>query len=159
MQNFKVLLTSYMKFINSRALLRTDSRLQFVEINDCIVYALATAFDLDYETAYEEVSLRMKRQLRKGVPASLVRASLVEGTNINGRTITQVIKSPTRMYRIYGNSFPRQIRLSTFVKENQHGSFLILLRDHAITLKEGVIYDNKKKVKTASLVRTIFRVD
>lgn len=147
-----------MKKINSRALLMAESRIASGETNDCTVYAVATAFDLDYDTAYQEVSNRAGRKEGQGVKRSKLLDALAEGTTINGKTITRVIKSPTKTYKVYGNTIPRQLRLSSFAKENQEGTYLIVTRDHALTLKDGVLMDNKQNPKTRALVEVAIKV-
>lgn len=147
-----------MKKINSRALLMAESRIASGETNDCTVYAVATAFDLDYDSAYQEVSTRVGRKEGQGVKRSKLLDALAEGTIINGKTVTRVIKSPTKTYKVYGNTIPRQLRLSSFAKENQEGTYLIVTRDHALTLKDGVLMDNKQNPKTRALVEVAIKV-
>jgi len=148
-----------MKKINSTALLRAESLIASGEKNDCTVYAIATAFEMDYDAAHEEVTTRMNRQEGQGVKRTNIVQALAEGTTINGKTITRVIKSPTKTYKVYGNTIPRQLRLSSFVKENQEGTYVILTRGHAMTLKDGVLMDNKNETKTRALVEIAFKVD
>jgi len=148
-----------MKKINSTALLRAESLIASGEKNDCTVYAIATAFEMDYDAAHEEVTTRMNRQEGQGVKRTNIVQALAEGTTINGKTITRVIKSPTKTYKVYGNTIPRQLRLSSFVKEHQEGTYVILTRGHAMTLKDGVLMDNKNETKTRALVEIAFKVD
>lgn len=148
-----------MKKINSIALLKANSIIASGEKNDCTVYAIATAFEMDYDSAHKEVSDRMQRQEGNGVKRTNVLQALAEGTTINGKTITRVIKSPTKTYKVYGNTIPRQLRLSSFVKENQEGTYVILTKGHAMTLKDGVLMDNKNETKTRALVEIAFKVD
>lgn len=148
-----------MKKINSVALLKGESLIASGEKNDCTVYAVATAFDLDYDSAHKEVADRMSRQEGQGVRRNNVLNALVEGTTINGKTVTRVIKSPTKTYKVYGNTIPRQLRLSSFAKENQEGTYVILTKGHAVTLKDGVLLDNKSQSKTRALVEIAFKID
>lgn len=148
-----------MKKINSMALLRADSIIASGEKNDCTVYAIATAFEMDYDAAHQEVTTRMNRRETKGVKRTNLEQALAEGTTINGKTVTRVIKSPSKTYKVYGNTIPRQLRLSSFIKENQAGTYVILTRGHALTLKDGVLMDNKNETKTRALVEIAFKVD
>lgn len=148
-----------MKNINSVALLKGFSRIASGEQNDCTVYAVATAFDMDYDTAHKEVAERMNRKDGKGTKRSSIIDALTEGTTINGKTVTRVIKSPTKTYKVYGNTIPRQLRLSSFVKENSEGTYVIVTRGHALTLKNGVLMDNRKAPKTRALVEIAIKVD
>ena len=148
-----------MKKINSMALLRAESLIAAGEKDDCTVYAVATAFDLDYDAAHKEVAERMKRQEGEGVSRKNVLEALEEGTVLNGKTVTRVIKSPKKTYKVYGNTIPRQVRLSSFVKENPEGTYVILTRGHALTLKNGVLLDNRKQTKDRALVSVAIKVD
>ena len=84
---------------------------------------------------------------------------LTEGTTINGKTVSKVIKTPTKSYKVYGNIVPRQVRLSSFIKDNQEGTYVILTRGHALTLKDGTVMDNLNKTKEKALVTCAFKVD
>ncbi len=148
-----------MKKINSVALLKGESLIAAGEKNDCTVYAIATAFDMDYDAAHQEVADRMNREENLGVKRSSILNALSEGTTINGKTVTRVIKSPTKTYKVYGNAIPRQLRLSSFAKENQEGTYVILTRGHALTLKNGVFMDNLNETKTRALVEVAIKVD
>lgn len=84
---------------------------------------------------------------------------LQEGDIVNGKTIAQVIKKPTRVYKSYGKMVPRQIRLSSFIQNNNEGTYLILTREEALTVKDGTIVDNASETKTRALVEVAFKVD
>ena len=127
-----------MKRINSKSLVGKESLIAAGEENDCTVYAVATAFGMEYDAAHKEVADRMKRQEGEGVSRKNILEALEEGTVLNGKTVTRVIKTPTKVYKVYGNTVPRQIRLSSFVKDYPEGTYLILTRGHALTLKDGV---------------------
>ena len=148
-----------MKKINSKSLLKGESMIAAGEMNDCTVYAVATAFGMEYDAAHKEVADRMKRQEGDGVSRKNVLEALEEGTVLNGKTVTRVIKTPTKTYKVYGNTIPRQVRLSSFAKENPQGTYLILTRGHALTLKDGVLLDNQKETKARALVSVAIKVD
>lgn len=148
-----------MKKINSMSLLGGESLIAAGEKDDCTVYAVATAFGMEYDAAHKEVADRMKRQEGQGVARKNILEALEEGTVLNGKTVTRVIKTPTKTYKVYGNTVPRQVRLSSFVKENPEGTYLILTRGHALTLKDGVLMDNRKETKSRALVSVAIKVD
>lgn len=145
--------------INSKSLLKGDSVIASGERNDCTVYAIATAFDMSYDDAHKEVAERFGRQESQGAKKSQILSGLAEGTIINGKTVTKVINTPTSTYRVYGNDVTRKVRLSSFVKENQEGTYVILTRTHALTLKNGVVMDNNSKTKDKALVEVAIKVD
>lgn len=148
-----------MKRINSMSLVGKESLIAAGEENDCTVYAVATAFGMEYDAAHKEVADRMKRQEGEGVSRKNILEALEEGTVLNGKTVTRVIKTPTKVYKVYGNTVPRQIRLSSFVKDYPEGTYLILTRGHALTLKDGVLMDNRKQTKARALVTVAIKVD
>lgn len=148
-----------MKRINSMSLVGKESLIAAGEENDCTVYAVATAFEMEYDAAHKEVADRMKRQEGEGVSRKNILEALEEGTVLNGKTVTRVIKTPTKVYKVYGNTVPRQIRLSSFVKDYPEGTYLILTRGHALTLKDGVLMDNRKQTKARALVTVAIKVD
>lgn len=148
-----------MKKINSMSLLGGESLIAAGEKDDCTVYAVATAFGMEYDAAHKEVADRMKRQEGQGVARKNILEALEEGTVLNGKTVTRVIKTPTKVYKVYGNTIPRQVRLSSFIKENPEGTYLILTRGHALTLKDGVLMDNRKETKSRALVSVAIKVD
>ena len=43
------------------------------------------------------------------------------------------------------DDFAKNIKISTFIKNNPRGRFLILTRDHALALINGVLYNNNKE--------------
>ena len=147
------------KKINSKTLLKGDSTIASSENKDCVVYSIATAFDMSYDEAHKEVADRFNREEGKGAKRSSILEGMTEGTTINGKTVSKVIKSPTRTYKIYGNVVPRQLRLSSFVKENQEGTYVILTKGHALTIKDGTVMDNLDKTKERALVEVAFKVD
>lgn len=147
-----------MNKVNSKAALKGHSVIAAGERNDCTVYAIATAFEMDYDAAHKEVAERFGREEGKGAKRSNILQAMTEGTTINGKTITKVISNPTNTYKVYGNVVPRQLRLSSFVKDNPQGTYLILTRGHALTLKDGVIMDNLNEPKTRALVQQVIKV-
>ena len=148
-----------MNKINSKTLLKGDSTIASSESRDCTVYAIASAFDLSYDEAHKEVADRFNRQQGRGAKTLSILEGMAEGTTINGKTVSKVIKAPTNTYKVYGNIIPRQVRLSSFIKSNQEGTYVILTRSHALTLKDGTVMDNLDKTKERALVEVAFKID
>lgn len=148
-----------MRKINSKTLLKGDSVIASSENNDCTVYAIASAFDMSYDEAHREVSERFNREKGKGALRSKIMQGMTEGTTLNGKTVTKVITTPKNTYKVYGNVVTRKVRLSSFVKANQEGTYVILTRGHALALKDGVVADNNSKTKEKALVEVAFKVD
>ena len=148
-----------MNKINSKTLLKGDSTIASSESRDCTVYAIASAFDLSYDEAHKEVADRFNRQQGRGAKTSSILEGMAEGTTINGKTVSKVIKAPTTTYKVYGKIVDRKVRLSSFVKQNQEGTYMVLVRNHALTVKDGVVLDNNTKTKEKALVEVAIKVD
>jgi len=144
--------------INSKELLKKSSSIAAGESNDCVVYAFASAFGTDYDTAHKEVKERFKREDKKGTRNSNLLEGMQVGTTFNGKTVTEVIKNPTTNYKAYGQVVPRSIRLSSFAANKPKGTYLVLVRGHAIAIKDGVIVDNNR-AKPSSIVKHAFKVE
>ena len=145
-------------FINSKELLKKSSSIASGEAKDCLVYAFASAFDLDYDTAHAEVKQRFKREDREGTKYGFLLQGLQEGTTCYGKKVTEVIDRPTLDYKVYSKIIPRSIRLSTFVAQKGKGTYIVLVRGHAIAIKDGVMVDNRQP-RPSALVTNAFKVE
>lgn len=143
--------------------LKESSKLAASEDNDCVVYAMAAAFNLDYDTAYTLAKERFDRQKRKGARNMIMLASLnnmiKDKVVINGKVLTEVLERPKQQYKCYGEVVPRLRRVYSFAEEHKEGTYLILVRQHALVIKDGVILDNNKKPAAKSLLQHAFKVE
>lgn len=144
--------------INSKELLKQGSSIASGETNDCVVFAFASAFGLDYDTAHAEVKQRFKREDKKGTRHGNLVGGLQVGTVCHGKRVTEVIKNPTTNYKAYGQVVPRSLRLSSFTAQRSKGTYLVLVRGHAIAVRDGVIVDNNR-AKPSSIVKHVFKVE
>jgi hypothetical protein len=138
---------------------REVSKIASAEKNDCFVYAISTAFDLPYDEAHKIATERFKREEKQGVSPRVILDELKEGTELNGRVVSKVIMSPTTVYKPYGQEVNRAARLSTFVKNNPAGTYIVLTRQHAVTLVDGVIHDTTSKTKDKAVVRLAYEIN
>ena len=145
-------------FINSKELLKKSSSIASGESKDCLVYAFASAFGLDYDTAHAEVKQRFKREDNNGVKYGYVGQGLQVGATCNGKTVTEVIDRPTLDYKVYGKVVPRSIRLSTFIAQKSKGTYIVLVRGHAISIRDGVMVDNRQP-RPSALVTNAYKVE
>jgi len=144
--------------INSKELLKSGSTIAAGEANDCVVYAFASAFGTDYDTAHKEVKERFSRKDKKGTQRAELLEGLQVGTTFNGKTVTETIANPKQQYKAYGQVVPRSLRLSTFAAKYPKGTYLVLVRSHAIAIKDGVIVDNNR-ARPSSIVQHVFKVE
>ena len=133
------------------------------ETNDCVVYATASAFDISYDEAHKVAKDVFGRVERKGVRT----ISIMKGVerlkenkeSINGKTITDYLTNPKKVYHLHGKDIERKNRVSTFIKGHTQGTYLILTGYHALTVKDGTIIDNIKKGSGKALVKRVFKIE
>jgi hypothetical protein len=118
------------------------------EKNDCTVYALASCCDADYEEAYEMATTLFNRPSKKGPAVGEVIAALrglkQSGDDVLGCKVTDVISYPKTQtkWKLGGEKRMRRMRIKTFLKEYPEGTYYILVRGHALTIKDGSLVDS-----------------
>jgi len=140
------------------------------ETNDCVVRAFASAFDVTYDYAHKYVAEQFGRKPRKGTyhTASKI-AKLSESVlKVNNKKIIPIgTKSKSLFYpyslsydvKVKGETVKRQMTVGTFVKKNQKGTFFVLVRRHAFTIKDGVVIGNPEDaIKTKRPMKAAFEI-
>lgn len=115
------------------------------EKNDCVVRALATAAESTYDAAHAFCKVVFKRENRKGVLHGVIASSLKEGSYTIGDTEALVrplgqshIKN---RYKVNGEVIWRKKTLKSFIATHTKGTYLVLVSGHALTVKDGELYD------------------
>lgn len=148
-----------------------DSEIAMGETNDCVVRAFASSFEIPYDEAHSFVAKFFNRQPRKGT--RLTSYKLVHMADkkmvINNKTVhTMGVRTSNHMFRsldydvkvkVAGTDklykvIKRQMTVGRFVKNNPEGTFFIIVRGHAFTIKNGVVignWDDAKKLRTRVL--------
>jgi len=143
-----------------------DSEVAKKDSNNCTVYAFASAFGVDYETATQEMTKRFGRVPKKGVPVSKLikefEALKESREEIQGCVITEVISQPKKQtkWKLGGDYKLRRTRLKTFLKEYPEGTFYAIMRTHAFTIKDGeVIYNVSRPYPEKIIIKYAFRIE
>jgi hypothetical protein len=116
--------------------------MQLMDKNNCAVLALSEAFDVAYDSAYEYAHNVFNRLKRKGVITSRIVDTFNSGVKIFNKKVTEQ-KVTTNYRQSNGKMLARRMRISTFIKENPKGVYYILVKGHALVIKDGVMYDNR----------------
>ena len=145
----------------------TVSALAQGETNDCFVRALASSMDIHYDVAHGIAKKTFKRLDRKGTANFMIRKGMQEleengleldntkyhFTILNGRHIKN-------RYKLHGEIIDRRKTVKSFIKDHQKGSYVLLVANHAFTLRDGKLIDNSgeefrptRKVQDAFAVR------
>lgn len=149
----------------------TDSLTAKTETNDCVVRAFASAFDVSYDYAHKYVADEFKRKPRKGTYFTAVKMTkLSEGMfRVNNKKINPMGKlnpnsavypySLSYKVKVKGEMVDRQMTVGTFVKQNPKGTFFVLVRRHAFTIKDGVVIGNyEDSIKTKRPMMAAFEI-
>jgi hypothetical protein len=126
-----------------------NSKLAKGESRDCVVRAISAAFDITYNKAHKFVKETYGREDRKGTNTYKYYTTNNEladnGKVLFGKTMTQIGET----VGIYGtnNKSPRvqrgnkvsQMTVGTFLKTYPKGTFLLSVRRHSFTIKDGVV--------------------
>ena len=151
------------KVTNSKTLVGKDSTIAKGETNDCMVYATAAAFDLDYDQAHQHVKHRFSRKDKQGTSTLDIIKGIQEMVdlreNLNGKFVREIISQPYKMYHLHGRDVNRKNRVSTFIKEHSQGTYLILTSRHALVSKDGEMLDNNSGGSGKAFVKRAFKIE
>jgi hypothetical protein len=148
----------------------SDSLTARSETNDCVVRAFASSFEVTYDEAHKYVAEEFNRKPRKGTffTASKLVKMFDKGTTFNGKKVhplgerKQSFATPYSLsyeVKVKGERKMRQMTVGTFIKNNPKGTFFILVRQHAFTIKDGVVIGNyEDSVKTKRPMRSAFEI-
>jgi hypothetical protein len=116
-----------------------DSPLAKSERADCVVRAIASAFDLEYDKAHQWVAKTFNRKPKKGTFGFPTKMNLmsINNTRFNyKRTKTIDAKYLTT------NNGKSKMTVGTFAKEYNTGTYIIRVTRHAFTIKDGSVIGN-----------------
>lgn len=143
-----------------------ESEVALKDKSNCTVYAFASSFNIDYETASREMTKRFGRIPKKGVPLDRLVGEFVAmketGEVIEGRKVTEVITQPKKQtkWKLGGDYKLRKTRLKTFLKEYKEGTFYVVMRQHAFTIKDGIVIDTiTREYPEKVIIKYAFRIE
>ena len=112
-----------------------EDRYLMGERRDCTVVSLAGALSLSYTAAHKMAS-KYGRKKGKGMLTYQVE-NMYKALEKEGR-VRKLDKSEITTY-YPSTRKTRANKLSTFIKNNPKGTFMLLVRGHAITVKDGIV--------------------
>ena len=134
----------------------SDSPLAKSERNDCVVRAIASAFDIDYNKAHQWVADNLKRQFRKGPFGFPTKMNLMSTNNTRfnyKRTKTIDAKYLTT------NKGKSKMTVGTFAKEYNTGTYIIRVDRHAFTIKDGSVIGNPEDAtKLRKIIKNAWKI-
>jgi hypothetical protein len=150
-----------MQVIHTSSLFK-DSKIASSENNDCTVATLASSFDISYDKAHAIAADLFQRKPKRGVYGAVLHSAMVDlkekETKINSKTVTKVFHTPTKDYKCNGRIVARKTRVRSFIKDNPQGTFFITGRNHAMTIKDGVMIDNYRQGSAGMIIRRAYQI-
>jgi hypothetical protein len=121
------------------------------ERNDCFVRAVASSFECPYDTAHAWVKEKFKRQDGKGTRYVACKLATMqsEGEKFNNRQVEGIEKLRTYVTATYKM---KRTTLNQFIKKYPTGTYIIIVRGHAFTLKDGAVIGNTEDAKSIKKV-------
>jgi hypothetical protein len=117
----------------------SESPLAKSERADCVVRAVASAYDIHYDKAHKWVADNFKRKPKKGTygfPIGMDKMSY-NNTRFNYKKTKTI--DPKFLTTNNGKS---KMTVGTFVKEYDKGTYIVRVSGHAFTIKDGSVIGN-----------------
>ena len=146
-----------------------ESALAKGETNDCVVRAFASSFEITYDKAHKYVAENFGRKPRQGTYGTsigLVRMS-DKKTTLNYKKVYPLGKRYTNSMfgslaydvKVKGVITRRNMTVGTFVKRYPIGTFLVIVKQHAFTIKDGIVIGNyEDAIKTRKIIKCAFQI-
>ena len=137
------------------------------ENNDCVVRAIASAFEIHYDYAHQTVADTFGRKPKEGTRGFVYGMNrLAKDRTRIGRKCCKMMGKPMSEYSVFntlnydvivkGKKVNRQMTVGTFVSKYPIGSYILTVANHAFTIKDGIVIGNfedstkRRKIVTAA---------
>jgi hypothetical protein len=123
----------------------SESAIAKSELNDCFVRAVASAYEIPYDDAHKWVKENFNREHRKGTCNVITN---MEKFALNNETLNnKKVKVISNLTKLDQNKLKRTT-LNQFIKKYPVGTYVIIVRQHAFTLKNGFVVGNPNDSKS-----------
>jgi len=119
------------------------------EKNDCVVRAIANAFNISYDVAHEFTAKEFKRKFRKGTKA--VYSTFKSLGEVSFDLFQDTLFPITKEYKLKCVNKPVNASythkkvsytVKTFCANYGIGTYIVLVNKHALVIKDGIVIDN-----------------
>ena len=117
----------------------SDSALAKSERGDCVVRAVASAYDIHYDKAHQWVANTFKRKPKKGTYGFPIGMNKMSDNNTRFNYKRTKTIDPKFLTTNNGKS---KMTVGTFVKEYDKGTYIVRVSGHAFTIKDGSVIGN-----------------
>ena len=124
------------------------------EKNDCAVRAFANAFNISYDVAHKFAEDKFARKAKKGVKGMFITLSKLGFASFD--LFSNTLFPETRTYGIHPIARSKSGKVvntkythkevnhtvKTFCEQYNKGTYIVIVRKHALTIKDGIVIDN-----------------
>lgn len=137
------------------------------EKGDCMVRALAAAADVTYNVSHKFCEEVLGRKKNSGTSGETIHVQMINAED-NGLTIDNKNFNVTVLgkedlcnrYKVKGEVIWRKKTLKSFIESHPVGSYIVLVAEHALTVKDGELIDwNSMKFKPTRKVLNAYRIE
>lgn len=124
----------------------TESKLAQSEKDDCVVRAFASAFGVTYDYAHKKVAEVFGRKNRQGTAYFSLTMNALASKEIkfNRKGLTPIKEDIGLSYwfEVKGKSTLRNMTTAKFLEKYSKGTYIVTVKGHAFTIKDGVVIGN-----------------
>ena len=125
-----------------------DSELAKSEKNDCVVRSVASAADVAYNVAHKFCKDVFGRVDKRGTNNLFITTEMLKaetsGIELDGKKFAVRVLGRGEIknkYKLYGKVIFRKKTLKSFISSHMTGTYLVMIANHALTVKDGEVYD------------------
>lgn len=124
----------------------TESKLAQSEKDDCVVRAFASAYGVTYDYAHKKVAEVFGRKNRQGTAYFSLTMNALASKEIkfNRKGVTPIKEDIGLSYwfEVKGKSTLRNMTTAKFLEKYSKGTYIVTVKGHAFTIKDGVVIGN-----------------
>lgn len=127
-----------------------DSELARNEKNDCVVRSVASAAEVTYRTAHKFCKDFFGREDKRGTNNMNIVSQMLlaetSGIELEGKEFAVRVLGKGEIknrYKLHGKVIFRKKTLKSFISTHLTGTYLVMIANHALTVKDGEVYDWK----------------
>ena len=127
-----------------------DSDLAKNEKNDCVVRSVASAADITYRTAHKFCKDFFGRENKRGTNNMNIVSQMLmaetSGIELEGKEFAVRVLGKGEIknrYKLHGEVIFRKKTLKSFISSHLTGTYMVMIANHALTVKDGEVFDWK----------------
>lgn len=133
-----------------------NSSLSYMEDNDCVVRAIASATNWDYNSAHAFVAKKFNRKFGKGTInfSGLMNKMYYSNKRINRKKVKTIIPFEVEVDN-------RRLTVGSFVKKYRKGTYILLVRNHVFAIRDSTVISGnlEDSIKVKRILRGAWKIE